>query len=74
MEKLTEQAEDILESLWVMTVEGDNVGCLLTSLKITVDAPELSELLQLAYVELRGDRVNVSGQAVTVFKGELYDE
>jgi len=57
MEKLTEQAEDILESLWVMTVEGDNVGCLLTSLKITADAPELAELLQLAYVELRGDRV-----------------
>ncbi len=61
MERLSEQAEEILESLWVMTVEGDNVGCLLTSLKITADAAELAELVQLAYVELRGDRVRLSG-------------
>ncbi|MCK4502915.1 MAG: metal-dependent transcriptional regulator [Desulfuromonadales bacterium] len=57
MERFSEQAEEILESLWVMTVEGDNVGCLLTSLKVTPDSAELIELVQSAYVEVRGDRV-----------------
>ena len=57
MEKLSEKAEEILESLWVMTVEGDNVGCLLTSLKVEADSPELLELIQRAYVEIREDRV-----------------
>ncbi len=56
-EKLSEQAEEILESLWVMTVEGDNVGCLLTSLKIEIDSAELVELVQRAFVEIRGGRV-----------------
>jgi DtxR family Mn-dependent transcriptional regulator len=57
MDRLSEEAEEILESLWVMTVEGDNVGCLLTSLKIELDSPQLLELLQRAFVEVRGDRV-----------------
>lgn len=57
MERLSEKAEEILESLWVMTVEGDNIGCLLTSLNINVDAEELVELIQRSYVEIRGDRV-----------------
>jgi len=57
MDRLSEEAEEILESLWVMTVEGDNVGCLLTSLKIDLDSPQLLELLQRAFVEVRGDRV-----------------
>ncbi|MCF6267554.1 MAG: metal-dependent transcriptional regulator [Desulfuromusa sp.] len=57
MERLSEEAEEILESLWVMTVEGDNVGCLLTSLKVAIDSGELLELVRRAYVEIRGDRV-----------------
>ena len=57
MERLSENAEEILESLWVMTVERDNVGCLLTSLKVKSDSEELKELVQCAYVEVRGDRV-----------------
>lgn len=57
MERLSEKAEEILESLWVMTVEGDNVGCLFTSLKVNPDSEELLELIQRAYVEIRGDRV-----------------
>jgi len=57
MERLSEEAEEILESLWVMTVERDNVGCLLTSLKVEPDSEELLELVQRAYVEIRGDRV-----------------
>ena len=57
LERLSEEAEEILESLWVMTVEGDNVGCLLTSLKVEIDSAELVELVQRAFVEVRGDRV-----------------
>ena len=57
LERLSEEAEEILESLWVMTVEGDNVGCLLTSLKVEMTSVELVELVQRAFVEVRGDRV-----------------
>ena len=57
MERLSEEAEEILESLWVMTVEGDNVGCLLSSLKVERDSEELLELIRRSYVEFRGDRV-----------------
>lgn len=57
MEKLSEKAEEILESLWVMTVEGDNVGCLLKSLQVDIDSEELVELISRAYVEVRDDRV-----------------
>ena len=57
MSRISEKAEEILESLWVMTVEGDNVGCLLTSLEVEADSEELKELVQLAYVEIRDDRV-----------------
>ncbi len=57
LERLSEEAEEILESLWVMTVEGDNVGCLLTSLKVETNSAELLELVQRAFVEVRGDRV-----------------
>ena len=57
MSRISEKAEEILESLWVMTVEGDNVGCLLTSLEVEADSEELKELVQLAYVEVRDDRV-----------------
>jgi len=59
MEQLSEKAEEILESLWVKTVEGDNVGCLLTSLEIEPDAQQLLELIQRAYIEIRGDRVHL---------------
>ncbi|MEA3545583.1 MAG: metal-dependent transcriptional regulator, partial [Thermodesulfobacteriota bacterium] len=35
----------------------DNSGCLLTSLKVTADSGPLLELVQRAYVEVRGNRV-----------------
>lgn len=59
MEQLSEKAEEILESLWVTTVEGDNVGCLMDSLGVVSDAVELLELIQRAYVEVRDDRVHL---------------
>jgi DtxR family Mn-dependent transcriptional regulator len=59
MDRLSESAEEILESLWVMTVEEDNAGCLLSSLQLEADAPPLQELLHCAYVELRDERVHL---------------
>ncbi len=57
MDRLSEKAEEILESLWVLTVEGDSVGCLQSALDVGTDSAELKELLQRAYVEVRDDRV-----------------
>ncbi|MFO7765834.1 MAG: metal-dependent transcriptional regulator [Pelovirga sp.] len=57
MKPLSEKAEEILESLWVMTVEGDQVGCLLTDLQVDAEADELKHLLQRAFVEIRDNRV-----------------
>lgn len=57
MQPLSEKAEEILESLWVMTVEGDQAGCLLTDLQVEATARELKDLVQLAFVEIRENRV-----------------
>ena len=40
MVELSEPAEEILESLWVMTVEGDSIGCSLSSLHVTEDSAD----------------------------------
>lgn len=65
MDHLSEKAEEILESLWVMTVEGDQVGCLLTDLQVDADAQEIKDLVQRAYIETREKRVYLrrEGQA-----------
>jgi len=57
MQKITPKAEEILESLWVTTVEGDDVGCLLANLNVPPDDEALTELVQLAFAEIRGDRL-----------------
>ena len=59
MQKLSPKAEEILESLWIATVEGDEVGCLLTALDLQDGQQDegLCELIQLAYVEARADRL-----------------
>lgn len=57
MNRLSDQAEDILEVLWIDTVEGDEVGCLLAALKLTPQSAELKELIEEAFVEFRDDRL-----------------
>ncbi len=57
MNRLSEKAEEILEALWIRTVEGDDVGCLSEDLEVDSNSEELVELLRRAYVEIRGDRV-----------------
>ena len=59
MHKFSEKAEEILEALWVLTVEGDNVGVQCEELKVTNDSDELKELLSQAYVEIRNKRVHL---------------
>ena len=59
MVELSEPAEEILESLWVMTVEGDNLGCSLTSLNVAEDSPELAELMHLGFIKIRGGQVRL---------------
>ena len=57
MEKLSPHAEEILESLWIATVEEDEVGCLLSDLDLGDEDAALNELVRLAYVETRADRL-----------------
>lgn len=59
MSTLSAKAEEILESLWIVTVEGGEVGCLLANLELQGGSEDegLRELLQLAYVEIKGDRL-----------------
>jgi DtxR family Mn-dependent transcriptional regulator len=54
---LSDFAEDILEALWIDTVEGDEVGCLLSALEVTAETEEIKELTQKAFVEVRDDRL-----------------
>ena len=59
MPKVSPKAEEILESLWISTVEGDEVGCLLSRLQLQDGAEDegIVELIQLAFVEIKGDRL-----------------
>jgi DtxR family Mn-dependent transcriptional regulator len=54
---LSDLAEDLLESLWINTVEGDEVGSLLSELKVTAETEEVVELTKKAFVEIRDDRL-----------------
>jgi DtxR family Mn-dependent transcriptional regulator len=56
--KLTEKAEEILESMW-NAIEEEGRGFVdLESLEVAVDDPAITELTGLAYVELKGERVH----------------
>lgn len=55
--KLSAKAEEILEGLWVATVEGQDNAALLTNLKIGPEDEGLKELERRAFIEVRGDRV-----------------
>lgn len=59
MERISPKAEEILETLWVTTVEGDEVGCLLDVLELQngIADDALGELIQRAFVEIKGDRL-----------------
>jgi DtxR family Mn-dependent transcriptional regulator len=50
-------AEDILEALWIDTVEGDEVGCLMSSLGVTSETQEIKDLSAKAYIEIRDERL-----------------
>lgn len=55
--KLSHKAEEILERLWIITEEeGDNAAHLDT-LEASAAADEILELQQLAFIEIKGERV-----------------
>jgi len=53
------KAEEILESLWIATEEKGENAAHFESLKIDQDDEALAELVGLAYVEVRGERVHL---------------
>ncbi len=55
--KLTPKAEEILETLWIVTVEGGDNAAQLETLRIKADDEDLRILDRLAYVEIKGERV-----------------
>ncbi|NCO52085.1 MAG: metal-dependent transcriptional regulator [Deltaproteobacteria bacterium] len=57
MEKLSAQAEEILETLWIATVEEHQAGYPLTDLDAGAEDAALQELIRRAYVETRSGRI-----------------
>ncbi len=55
--KLSAKAEEILEGLWVATVEEGDNAALLSTLGVGPDDEGLRELDRLAFIEVRGERV-----------------
>lgn len=55
--KLSAKAEEILEGLWIATVEGGDNAALLANLGVGAEDEALRELERRAYIEVRGDRV-----------------
>jgi len=57
MMTISDKAEEILERLWIATVEeGDNAAHL-DALEIGLDDESLAELKRLAFIEVKGERV-----------------
>jgi len=54
---LSDHAEEVLESLWVATVEGGDNAAHLDTLGLAADADCLAELQRLAFIEIKGERV-----------------
>jgi len=57
--KLSAKAEEILEALWIVTEEQGAAAADFASMGIDADDRGLAELLDLAYVELHGNRVRL---------------
>lgn len=55
--KLSAKAEEILEALWIATVEGGENAALLQTLGVGPEDDGLQELDRRAYIEIRGERV-----------------
>ena len=53
------KAEEILESLWIVTEEKGENAAHFDALQIEQDDEALAELIGLAYVEVRGERVHL---------------
>jgi len=54
---ISDRAEEILESLWIVTVEGGDNAAHLETLAVSPDDESLAELQRLAFIEIKGERV-----------------
>jgi len=59
---ISDKAEEILESLWIATEEEGDTAASFERLGIDADNEGLSELVGLAYVEVRGGRVSLRSE------------
>ena len=57
--KVSDKAEEILESLWINTVEAEENAAHLETLGVGPDDEGLAELAGLAYIEIHGERVHL---------------
>lgn len=57
--RVSAKAEEILEALWIATEEEGAPAADFATLGVAADDAGLAELLELAYVELQGDRVSL---------------
>ncbi len=59
MKKMSASAEEILESLWIATVERDEIGFQVSDCRLSPDELQegIDELVKLAYIEVKGDRL-----------------
>ncbi|HEY7745287.1 MAG TPA: metal-dependent transcriptional regulator [Desulfuromonadales bacterium] len=55
--KLSEKAEEILEALWIATEEEGENSAPFSLLEVEADDEALKELVRLAYIEIKGERV-----------------
>ena len=55
--KLTAKSEEILEALWIATVEAGDIAAQLTTLGVGPDDEALQQLDRLAYIEVKGECV-----------------
>ena len=57
MLKLSQKAEEILESLWIATVEGGDNAAHFSVLGVGPEDEGIAELDRMAYIEVKGERV-----------------
>jgi len=57
--RVSAKAEEILEALWIATVEKGENAALLETMRITAEDEGLAELVRLAFVEVRSERVQL---------------
>ncbi len=62
--RATDRAEEILEELWILIKEKEINPVTVSDLSIDSKAPELKELLELRYINLSGERIDLTSKGL----------